>query len=192
MPWETDFLDTDTNLLPTPSQTVGPYFGIALPWPDGPKVVHDAALGAFWIRGRVTDGAGDPIPDALVETWQADPAGTFQTAPYDLARDFRGYGRCPTDVDGMFGIQTVMPGSVLDGAGVAQSPHIDVAVFMRGLLRPVITRIYFPDQPANDDDPLLSSLPIPDRGSLVASRSDHGFRFDIRLQGDQETAFFDL
>ena len=134
---------------PTPSQTVGPYFGIALPWPEGPYVVSDDTPGAFWIRGTVTDGAGDPIPDALIETWQADSSGQF---PDDPGASFRGFGRCPTDASGAYAIRTVRPGAVAGVDGALQAPHIDVTVFMRGLLRPVITRIYFPDEPANASD----------------------------------------
>jgi protocatechuate 3,4-dioxygenase alpha subunit len=186
------FVDSRTNFLPTPSQTVGPYFGIALPWPDGPRVVPEGTVGAFWIRGRVTDGAGDQVPDAMVETWQADPAGNFPSERDDRTAGFRGFGRCATDTDGGFGILTVKPGAVPGVDGTVQAPHIDVAVFARGLLRPVITRIYFPDEPSNDEDPLLTSVPDPDRATMLASRTEDGYRFDIRLQGDGETAFFDL
>ena len=185
-------MDPRSQFLPTPSQTVGPYFGIALPWPDGPRVVPDGSEGAFWIRGRVTDGAGDPVPDALVETWQADASGRFPDRPDEGEGGFRGFGRCPTDAEGQFGIVTVKPGAVPGVDGVSQAPHIDVAVFARGLLRPVITRIYFPDDPGNAIDPVLSSLPLPDRATLLAGRTDDGYRFDIRLQGDDATAFFDL
>lgn len=185
-------MDTRTGLLPTPSQTVGPYFGMALPWPDGPNVVDGDTIGAFWIRGRVTDGVGDPIPDALIETWQADPTGRFPAESDVGPLAFRGFGRCPTDDEGTFGIRTVKPGSVAGVDGSAQAPHIDVAVFMRGLLRPVITRIYFPDDPANLTDPLLAAIPEPQRATMIAVRSEDGYRFDIRLQGEGESAFFDL
>lgn len=182
-------METRTEHLPTPSQTVGPFFGMALPWPDGPFVVDAESEGAFWIRGKVTDGRGEPIPDALIETWQADQNGQFPDGP-DTA--FRGFGRCPTDTAGTYEIYTVMPGPVAGVGGSRQARHINVTVFMRGLLRPVITRIYFPDDPANDSDPLLTSIPEANRRTMVARRSDDGYRFDIRLQGDGETAFFDL
>ncbi len=178
-----------TELPPTPSQTVGPYFAIALPWPGGPYVVGDDTPGAFWIRGTVTDGAGNPVPDALIETWQADPSGHFPDRP-DAA--FRGFGRSPTDARGAYGIRTLRPGPVAGADGALQAPHIDVAVTMRGLLRAVVTRIYFPDEPANASDALLGSLPEPGRSTMIARPADDGFRFDIRLQGDGETAFFDL
>jgi protocatechuate 3,4-dioxygenase alpha subunit len=182
-------LDTGTAQLPTPSQTVGPFFAVALPWPEGPYVVDAQSDGAFWIRGAVTDGAGEPIPDALIETWQADPDGRFPERP---DAPFRGFGRCPTDAAGAYGIWTVRPGAVPGPDGAPQAPHIDVAVFMRGLLRPVITRIYLPDEPALETDPLLASIPEIDRRTMIAARTDDGYRFDIRLQGEGETAFFDL
>ena len=182
-------MELRTELLPTPSQTVGPFFGMALPWPDGPFVVGDGIDDAIWIRGRVTDGRGDPIPDALIETWQADPSGHF---PDREDSAFRGFGRCPTDEAGMYGIRTLKPGSVAGADGRMQAPHIVVAVFMRGLLRPVITRIYFADDPGLGSDQVLASIPDSARQTMVASPSDDGYRFDIRLQGERETAFFDL
>lgn len=182
-------METRTERWPTPSQTVGPFFGMALPWPDGPFVVDEAADSAIWIRGAVTDGRGEPVPDALVETWQADPSGNFPIAP-DAA--FQGFGRCPTDQAGTYGICTLKPGAVAAADGTMQAPHIDVAVFMRGLLRPVITRIYFADDPAIESDPLLASVDEPARRTMIASPVDDGYRFDIRMQGEGETAFFDL
>lgn len=185
-------MDLSTDQLPTPSQTVGPYFGFALPWPEGPSVVAEDHAGAVWIRGRVIDGAGNPIPDALVESWQANEAGVFPRRDGPGDPSFRGFGRCPTDRAGTYGIRTVKPGRVSGPDGRLQAPHIDLALFMRGLLRPVITRIYFPDDPHNASDPLLSSVPEAQRGTLIASSAPDGYRFDIRLQGDGETAFFDL
>jgi protocatechuate 3,4-dioxygenase alpha subunit len=185
-------VDRGAHLLPTPSQTVGPYFGMALPWPDGPRVVRDGSPGAFWIRGRVTDGAGEPVSDALIETWQADPEGRFPDGEDDAQGRFRGFGRCPTDAAGCYGILTVMPGPVRGPEGASQAAHIDVAVFARGLLRQVITRIYFPEDPANAVDPVFSSVPKPEQATLLANRTEDGYRFDIRLQGDDATAFFDL
>ena len=161
----------------TPAQTVGPYFSIGLPWPDGPEVVPD---GDLWIRGRVLDGEREPIPDALVETWQADPSGSYEV------EGFRGLGRCPTDEDGAYAIRTVKPGAV-----GGQAPHIAVSVFARGLLHHVVTRIYFPeDADVHPSDPVLSGLDEAARATLVAAREDDGYRFDVRLQGPDETAFF--
>lgn len=182
-------MERRTDLLPTASQTVGPYFGLALPWPEGPYVVSAEYEDAIWIRGVVTDGVGDPIPDAMVETWQSDADGSF---PQDPNADFRGFGRCPTDDGGAYGICTVKPAAVAGPGGSIGAPYLLVAVFMRGLLRPVITRLYFPDEAANMHDPVLSSIPEPERSTMVARKSDDGYHFDIRLQGEGQTAFFDL
>lgn len=185
-------MDPRPDPIPTASQTIGPYFGFALPSPDGPFVVDGDHVGALWIRGRVTDGTGEPVIDALVETWQADAAGAFAAGVDGGGQRFRGFGRCPTDRDGAYGIRTVKPGSVEGPDGRPQAPHIDVLVFMRGLLRPVVTRIYFPGDPRNESDALLASLPAERRRTLIAEPSRDGYRFEIRLQGEGETAFFDL
>ena len=186
----------------TPSQTVGPYFSIGLTWPDGSFVVPEGTPGAFWIRGLVLDGLGRPIPDALVETWQADPAGSFDFAtpsrPGEAAArgwpGFRGLGRSATDADGSYQILTLKPGRVVAPSGAMQAPHVDVSVFARGLLKRVVTRIYFEDDAAdNATDPVLSGIPDPAaRDTLIARRSPDGYRFDIRLQGDGETVFFQV
>jgi protocatechuate 3,4-dioxygenase, alpha subunit len=167
----------------TPSQTVGPFLAIGLPWPDGPLVVPLGTPDAFWIRGDVRDGGGQVVEDALVETWQADPDGRF-------GGTFRGFGRCPTDKDGRYGIHTRKPGPVPAPGGGFQAPHIDVSIFARGLLQRVVTRIYFADEPANAADPVLASVPEERRGTLIAERHGDGYRFDIRLQGADETVFF--
>jgi protocatechuate 3,4-dioxygenase, alpha subunit len=182
------------TLPQTPSQTIGPFFAVGLPWPDGPDVVAAGTPGAVLIAGRVTDGAGDPVPDALVETWQADPAGRF-AHPDDPrgpgAAGFRGFGRCSTDAEGRWVVRTLKPGPLPARDGGVEAPHLDVSVFARGLLHRVVTRIYFPDEPdANAADPLLASIPDPAaRVRLVAAADGDGLRFDIRLQGDQETPF---
>ena len=181
----------------TPSQTVGPFFAIGLPWPDGPLVVPAGTPGAIRISGRVLDGAGEPVPDALVETWQADPDGRF--AHPDDPRGggetgFRGFGRCPTDPQGRWAVLTVKPGPLPASGGGTQAPHVDVSVFARGLLDRLVTRIYFPDEPeANAADPVLARLGPERRASLVATAGEGGtLRFDICLQGDHETVFFAL
>lgn len=177
----------------TPSQTVGPFFAIVLTWPDGPYVVPLATPGAIWLRGQVIDGAGAPVPDALVETWQADPAGRFDHPddPRGAVAGFRGFGRCGTDPAGRYAIRTLKPGPLPGPPGAALAPHVDVSVFARGLLRRLVTRIYFPDEPAaNAADPVLLSVPATARDSLVAAPAADGYQFDIRLQGDRETAFF--
>lgn len=185
----------------TPSQTIGPFFAIALPWPDGPQVVAETTPGAVAITGRVTDGAGEPVPDALVETWQAAPDGSF-AHPGDPrpARDsgqapFRGFGRCPTDAAGEYRIVTLRPAALPAGDGRTQAPHLDVSVFARGLLDRLVTRLYFPDESAlNDQDPVLSALPVRSRSATLIARRGAGgeYRFDIRLQGEGETVFFDV
>ena len=185
--------------LLTPSQTVGPYFSMRLPWPEGPFVVPEGTPGAITIYGRLIDGAGDPIPDGLIETWQADPAGRFAhpddprgpVPDGDLA--FRGFGRCPTGHDGTYKIVTLKPGPLPFGDGRTEAPHIDVSVFARGLLDRVVTRLYFSDEAdSNAADPVLSTVPEHRRGTLIAQRTDDGYHFDVRLQGDGETVFFDL
>jgi protocatechuate 3,4-dioxygenase alpha subunit len=157
----------------TPPQTVGPFFSIGLPWPDGPHVVEPGAQDAVRLHGTIYDGESAPVPDALVETWQTAPAPG-------------GFGRCPTDEHGRWEIVTRKP-----RAAGGEAPHLAVAVFARGLLHRVPTRIYFGDEPeANAADPLLSGLEPERRATLVAVAEDGEYRFDIHLQGDHETVFF--
>jgi protocatechuate 3,4-dioxygenase, alpha subunit len=169
----------------TPSQTVGPFFGFGLPWPEGPYVVPPGTPGAIRLHGRLIDGGGDPVPDGLVETWQADAEGRYP----DGDGPFRGFGRCPTDADGAWEIHTLKPGAVGN-----QAPHVAVHVFARGLLMHLATRIYFADEPeANAADPVLTGLPgDAERATLLARPENGGYRLDIRLQGDGETVFFDV
>jgi len=195
----------------TPSQTAGPFFGIGLPWPDGPYVVPEGTPGAITIDGTVRDGAGQPVTDAMVETWQADPGGRF-AHPDDprgsrAAAGFRGFGRCLTDGAGHYQIVTLRPGRLPavvkgeseegmgrragGGLGDFEAPHLDVSVFARGLLDRLVTRIYFPDeQAANEADPVLAAIADPERrATLIAvarAGPPDGFRFDIRLQGEGE------
>ena len=196
------------TLPPTPSQTIGPFFAVGLLWADGPDVVGAGTPGAVRIGGRVLDGAGDPVPDALVETWQADPQGCFAHPddPRGLGGSggppgwspggsgdggFRGFGRCPTDAQGRWAVRTLKPGPVPAPDGGTEAPHLDVSVFARGLLGRVVTRIYFPDEAeANAADPLLGAIPDPRlRERLVAVPDSDGLRFDIHLQGELETPF---
>jgi protocatechuate 3,4-dioxygenase alpha subunit len=163
------------TLRPTPSQTVGPFFRLGLCERPCSEVV---AGGSVRIEGRVLDGAGEPVPDALVEIWQADETGTYRG-------DF-GWGRCGTDGAGRYGFTTAKPGPV-----EGQAPHLEVLVFARGLLKPLLTRIYFPDD-AHAADPVLSALADEERESLVAEDDGHVLRFDVRLQGDRQTTFFAL
>jgi protocatechuate 3,4-dioxygenase alpha subunit len=182
------------TLPPTPSQTIGPFFAVALIWADGPEVVADGTPGAVRIAGRVLDGAGAPVPDALVETWQADPDGCF-AHPDDprgpASGSFRGFGRSATDAEGRWAIRTVKPGPLPTPEGGAEAPHLDVSVFARGLLGRLVTRIYFPDEAeANAADPVLCSIADPRvRERLVAVPDGDGLGFDIHLQDERETPF---
>lgn len=181
----------------TPSQTVGPFLSIGLPWPEGEHVVPEGTAGAFRLGGSIRDGAGALVPDALVETWQADPDGRFADlhghgGPSALA-GFRGFGRSGYEEgDGTWSVLTVRPGPVPWLDGRMQAPHLDVSVFARGLLHRVVTRIYFADLPdLNAADPVLQSVPADRRGTLLAHPSESGgYVFDIHLQGPDETVFF--
>jgi protocatechuate 3,4-dioxygenase alpha subunit len=205
----------------TPSQTIGPFFHPALlrgGWHEGwhqvGRQTEDdlAARGAdgerVAIEGRVLDGDGAPVGDGMVEVWQANAAGRYDH-PEDVAAKekdrqkrsldpkFYGFGRVATGPDGRFRLRTVKPGAVKDGAGYTQAPHINVSVFARGLLKRLVTRIYFPDEPLNAADPLLSALPAERRATLIAQVADEGpagriLHFDIVLQGDNETVFLDV
>ncbi|MGW0504299.1 protocatechuate 3,4-dioxygenase subunit alpha [Micromonospora sp. NPDC003241] len=179
----------------TASQTVGPFLHIGLPWPDGPDVVPATATGAIVISGRIVDGDGAPVPDALVETWQADSDGRFAHPddPRGPVYGFRGFGRCPTDDNGVYRIRTVKPGPLPTPDGGTEAPHINVSIFGRGLLDRLVTRLYFPDEPANATDPVLTALPDPARrATLIAATAADGYVFDIRLRGEPETVFFDV
>ena len=188
---------TDTTQQLTPSQTVGPYLSIGLLREHiGSSLVPDDDPRAFRIRGRVLDGNGDPVPDGMVEIWQANAAGRY-ASPADTRDDvsleegFQGFGRSGTVDDGWFEFVTVKPGRVPTEDGRPQAPHIVVGVFARGLLKRLVTRLYFPDEAeANLADPVLSGLDDGERATLVAHEADGGLRFDIRLQGDGQTTFF--
>ena len=169
----------------TPSQTVGPFFAIELPYGDGRYAVPEGTPDAIWLRGRVFDGEGVPVPDALIETWQADPDGQF-------GRDFRGFGRSGTDDEGRWAVLTLKPGPVPgDSDDTTQAPHVDLNIFARGLLHQVVTRLYFADEgQANAADPVLAGLDEDARATLVARRGADGYELDIHLQGPHETTFF--
>jgi protocatechuate 3,4-dioxygenase alpha subunit len=174
----------------TPSQTVGPFLSLGLTWESGHLVVPQDAPGAITIHGVITDGAGEVVPDGMVETWQADADGRFDHPddPRGASGGFGGFGRCLTGPDGGYRIVTVKPGAIGDG----QAPHIDVSVLARGLLDRVVTRIYFPDEEAaNAADPALQAVPADRRHTLVAvAERPDVLRFDICLQGVDETVFF--
>jgi protocatechuate 3,4-dioxygenase alpha subunit len=185
---------------PTPSQTVGPFFHDALLGEERSGLVPPDHPRAVRIEGTVYDGTGEPVPDAMVEIWQANEVGRYADPTDDrgeLARDpetFSGFGRSGTDADGRFSFLTVKPGPVPGPDGSSQAPHIMVSVFARGLLKRLVTRIYFPgESESNARDPVLSSLDDPQlRKTLVASDEGGLLRFDVHLQGDNQTAFFEL
>jgi protocatechuate 3,4-dioxygenase alpha subunit len=175
---------------PTPSQTVGPFYGYGLPFPGGGDLAPLGDDRGILVHGRVYDGAGVPVPDALLEFWQADPSGELRGAPGSLRRDqvdgtvlgrhgmdFTGFGRVGTDADGHWTLRTLPPGN----------GYISVCVFARGLLHHLYTRIYL------GTDRFLDSLPPERRQTLVPERERAGvYRFDIHLQGDKETVFLDF
>ena len=164
----------------TPSQTVGPFFSFGLCRSPRNEVVPASISGSFVLEGRVLDGDGEPVNDAMLEIWQADPSGTYRG-------DF-GWARCGTDGDGHYSFVSIKPGRV-----EGQAPHLELLVFMRGLLKPALTRVYFADETAaNEADPVLTGVPDEDRPALVAEATDAGFRFDVRLQGGRQTVFFAL
>jgi protocatechuate 3,4-dioxygenase, alpha subunit len=197
MPYGDPTLDLERTIFATtPSQTVGPYFAIGLPFDTGRLVVPEGTSGAFTLRGTVFDGHGDPIPDNLIETWQADPDGNFADihgyGGRSALEGFRGFARVGFEVgDGDFDILTVKPGRVPFLDGRLQAPHIDVTLFARGMLNRVVTRIYFADEEAaNAEDPVLATVPDERRHTLIAQPTDDGYRFDIHVQGEGETVFF--
>ena len=181
----------------TPSQTIGPFLHIEVPYEGEEHLVSPSHPDAIRLLGSIVDGEGNPVDDALVEIWQANAAGRY-AHPADTREDlpledgFTGFGRCATDAEGRFEFTTVKPGPVPGPDDRPQAPHIDVSVFARGLLNRLVTRIYFPDEAdANADDPVLSLIDDQaERETLIAKPQDGALRFDIRLQGDGETAFF--
>lgn len=163
----------------TPGQTVGPFFGFALPYAGGAELVPPGHRDGIRLHGRVLDGAGDPVPDALVELSQADPSGRLVRRPGSLHRDgfdFTGWGRAETDRAGRYAFSTLVPAA----------PFFALTVFARGLTNRLFTRAYLPDAA---DDPFLATVEFARRATLLAARDDHGFVFDIRLQGEAETVF---
>ncbi|GAB7004848.1 protocatechuate 3,4-dioxygenase subunit alpha [Nocardioides sp. AN3] len=172
----------------TPGQTIGPFFGQALPYAAGHELVPPGRADAIRLHGVVSDGVGTPIPDAMVEIWQADSDGVVPREAGSLHRDgwtFTGWGRAATDRTGHYSFSTVLPGPTEEGA----APFFAVVVFARGLLDRLFTRIYLPDHPANAADPLLVSLTEEERATLIATSDAQGLRFDLRLQGEGETVF---
>ena len=189
----------------TPSQTVGPFFAYGLTptgrysWNDAftnNLVTADVSGDRIRVEGHVYDGDGAIVPDAMLEIWQADAQGRFSD-PQDsraLANaSFKGFGRCGTSTEGMFSFDTIKPGAVPGTDGQPQAPHILLAIFGRGMTMQSITRIYFDDEPANAADEVINLVPADRRATLIANKTAPGvYRFDIHLQGDNETVFFDV
>ncbi|GAA3228174.1 protocatechuate 3,4-dioxygenase subunit alpha [Actinocorallia longicatena] len=180
---------------PTPSQTVGPFYGHALPFPGGGDLVEAGTPGAVTLRGLVLDGTGSPVPDALVEIWQASAEGSLSGVPGSLdraGRDFTGFARVATSADGHWSVRTLRPGP----HRARTAPYLAVCVFARGLLHHLFTRAYLPqDAAALAADPVLSALPEERRATLLAAEERPGvYRFDIRLQGGagEETVFLEF
>jgi protocatechuate 3,4-dioxygenase alpha subunit len=190
------------TLKQTAAQTIGPFFAYCLvPESFGHKgiagpVLHGPGVAGEKIRiaGRLFDGAGAPIADALVEIWQADAEGRYASAPG--GGGFTGFGRAGTDAEGRYSFSTIKPGAVAGPNGKAQAPHILIAVYARGLPRHAYTRIYFADEAGNAADPILNLVPADRRKTLIAPRAEKGgqliYAFDIKLQGENETVFFDV
>jgi protocatechuate 3,4-dioxygenase alpha subunit len=183
--------------LPTASQTVGPYFHIGLAWLTIDRVAAPDCPGQHvQIEGRVLDGDARPVDDGIIEIWQANAQGKYahteDTSETPLTPGFRGFGRVPTDREGRFRFFTIKPGPIADSYGELQAPHLLVSVFMRGLLKRVVTRVYFPDEPRNADDRVLRMVPAQRRATLVArQKTSDVLEWDIVLQGPGETVFFD-
>jgi protocatechuate 3,4-dioxygenase alpha subunit len=167
------------SLPATPSQTIGPFFHIGLDVPGTERLVSAEHPGAVPIEGRVLDGAGDPVNDALIEVWDAQGAR---------------FGRCATDAEGRYHFLALKPAGRHPSGAPAEAPHLHVSVFARGLLDHLVTRIYFPDEDAaNATDPVLAMIADPRaRATLVAHAEAGSLRFDIHLQGEHETVFFAL
>jgi protocatechuate 3,4-dioxygenase alpha subunit len=192
----------------TPSQTVGPFFKYGLTpnrqyaWNDAftaNLVTPDASGDRIRVEGTVYDGDGAPVPDCMLEVWQADAQGRFSDLQDTRALPntaFRGFGRCGTDGEGRYAFDTIKPGPVPDPDGKPQAPHLLLAVFARGMLRHLYTRIYFDGEAANGSDAVLALVPADRRATLIARRQPGNggavYKFDLRLQGGEETVFFDI
>ena len=181
----------------TPGQTIGPFFHVAMPGEGADRVTDAGDAATIVLEGRVLDGEGRAVTDALVELWQADPGGRYPHP--DDARSgecdgrFRGFARVATDGDGRFTASIVKPGRVAGARGGEQAPHVAVTVFATGLLHRLVTRMYFPDEPhANGTDEVLCAIEPARRERLVARPGEGRLRFDIHLQGDEETPFLDV
>jgi protocatechuate 3,4-dioxygenase alpha subunit len=192
----------------TPSQTVGPFFKYGLTpngqydWNDAftnNLVTPDVSGERLRVEGRVFDGDGQPVPDCMLEIWQADAQGRFSD-PQDKRAlpnsTFKGFGRCGTDANGDYAFDTIRPGLVPDADGKPQAPHLLLAIFARGMLLHLYTRIYFEGEAGNATDSVMALVPAARRTALIATRQPGNgtavYRFDVRLQGEDETVFFDI
>ena len=187
----------------TASQTVGPFLKIGLVREGQEYVVPKNTNGALKVQGRVYDGEGKPVPDAMIEIWQANVHGKYNhpedLSDAELVKGFNGFGRSCTDEEGCFFFVTVKPGRVAGLGNTLQAPHMAINVFARGMLKQQVTRLYFSDEiHANSEDPVLNSIDdVEVRDTLVASKvhDENGmpsYKFNIHLQGEKETAFFDV
>jgi protocatechuate 3,4-dioxygenase, alpha subunit len=180
----------DGHLVPTPSQTIGPFLAIGMEPLEHRDVVAPGTEGAVTVGGTVLDGENAPVPDAMIELWQASPDGGFD-ATAGTGGDQPWFGRSLTDASGRYAFTTAKPAPVALRTGEPQAPHLELLLFARGLLRPVRTRVYFPDEAAaNNADPVLRAVPPERRQTLVATPGSDGLTFDIRLRGAGETVFF--
>jgi protocatechuate 3,4-dioxygenase alpha subunit len=182
----------------TPSQTVGPFFSIGLGWMNRANFAEGSAGEHVSIRGRVLDGDGQPVPDAVLEIWQADADGRYHhpehAGPQNGAAPFFGFGRISTNERGQFSFTTVKPGPVHGPDDKPQAPHLEISVFTRGLLKRLVTRMYFPDEPLNASDPVLRLVPESRRETLIARQTkpeQNTLEWNVCLQGGNETVFFD-
>lgn len=185
----------------TPSQTLGPFFHIRLGAPGDDHLVPADDVDRIEIVGRLLDGDRQPVEDGLIELWQANRAGRYRH-PHDdrddedLEQDFTGFGRAPTDAaTGEYRFVTARPGRVPHPDGLLQAPHLNLVIQGRGMLNPLFTRVYFPDEGSNEHDPVLKAVPPKRRSTLLAERVAGDvptYRFDIRFQGEDETVFLDF
>jgi protocatechuate 3,4-dioxygenase, alpha subunit len=188
------------SLVPTSSQTVGPFFSIGLGRLCNENIVAGEIAGEHVaIEGRIIDGDGTPVPDAVLEIWQADAHGVYPSngnggEESPAATGFRGFGRVATSEDGRFRFVSIKPGCMKDREGREQAPHLLVSIFMRGLLTRLMTRIYFPDEPRNANDLVLGLVPVERRDTLIAKTADRAagrFEWNVIWQGPDETVFFE-
>lgn len=185
------------SLQATTSQTVGPFFKIGLQWLYRDNLADEGVAGErVIVRGRVVDGDGIGVPDAIVEIWQANSQGKYahpaDTQDKPLEPGFLGYGRVPTDNQGAFRFTTIKPGAVPGPSGTEQAPHLVISVFMRGLLKRLTTRMYFPNDARNAADPILNLVGPARSATLIAKSGTDSLEWNVVLQGTNETVFFDL